>query len=242
MLSGNDIRVQSLLISFYDPVSAATDSKRRTLSSILAWDDSKLECCHDYIQILFPLPERSPFNITAPIIDQETFDTFRSRPELRGRMKTSFARMLSFYGFEMEDGDEGMNIFPAPHFLEASKNWVTRFDHNHLRITRIIRSLRVLGLENEAEAFFAVLKRVYNAQRGRINQRSFMFWTRAAQRPLYLTPDDEEDEGDGQDFLYEYEKMRTRETAELHKERGSDTSSSRVDSPSDQEIRNSRVN
>lgn len=32
-----------------------------------------------------------------------------------------------------------------------------------------------------------------------------MFWTRAAERPLYLAPEDERDEGLGRDYLYEYE-------------------------------------
>ena len=32
-----------------------------------------------------------------------------------------------------------------------------------------------------------------------------MFWTRAAERPLYLAPEDERDGGKGKDFLYEYE-------------------------------------
>ena len=32
-----------------------------------------------------------------------------------------------------------------------------------------------------------------------------MFWTRAAERPLYLAPEDERDGGKGKDFLYEFE-------------------------------------
>ena len=46
---------------------------------------------------------------------------------------------------------------------------------------------------------------------GRIGDRSLMFWTRAKERPLYLAPEDEEDEGRGKDFLYEYEEGRAGE-------------------------------
>ncbi|MCJ1252788.1 hypothetical protein MMC24_000594 [Lignoscripta atroalba] len=211
MSTGNATSTQPRLVRFYDPVTNATDSRGRTLSSILAWDDSKLEYSHDYIQIVFPLPEGSPVNPSAPIIDRATFTAFQSRPDLRERLKASFARILSFYGFEMKSTEEGLAVIPAPNFPQASQNWVTRFDHNHLRITRIIRSLRVLSMENEAEAFFAALEGVYKARRGQISQKSMMFWTRAAKRPLYLAPEDEEDEGEGQDFLYEYEEARDSE-------------------------------
>ncbi len=35
--------------------------------------------------------------------------------------------------------------------------------------------------------------------------------TRAAERPLYLAPEDERDEGRGKDFLYEFEAGKERE-------------------------------
>ena len=83
---------------------------------------------------------------------------------------------------------------------------MTRYNHNHLRITRIIRSLRVLGLENEAVAFFKALKEQCDDQPDRVSHVSVSFWSKAVSRPLYLAPEDDEDLGDGQDFLYEYEK------------------------------------
>ncbi|KAL8715632.1 MAG: hypothetical protein Q9225_006363, partial [Loekoesia sp. 1 TL-2023] len=170
--------------------------------------------------ILFPLPERSPFNLSAPIIDEKTFTTFRRSPELRDRLRESLRRMLRFYGFillslstkrrEAERGtEEGRyEVQPAPNFREASRHWVTRFDHNHLRITRIIRSCRVLGLEEEAEAFYAALVKVAEERKGTISQKTMMFWRRAAERPLYLAPEDEEDEGEGEEWLYRFEEER----------------------------------
>ena len=89
-------------------------------------------------------------------------------------------------------------------FEARAKNWVSRFNHNHLRITRIIRCLRVLGLDEEAKAFFDVVKKVHD-DTGRMGDRSLMFWTRAMERPLYLAPEDEADKGMGKEFLYEFE-------------------------------------
>ena len=195
------------LVRFYDPAISAPDFNGRTLTSILAWDDRRLEDCHNYIQVLFPLPEGTDFNLSAPIIDKATFEAFRSRPELHASLRSSFIRMLRFYGLLLTNKYGKLQVLPGRNFSPAYKNWVKRSDHNHLRITRIIRSLRVLGLEEEAEAFFAALTDIYTQQYpGRIGSGSMMFWTRAAKRPLYVAPQDDKDRGHGADFLYEYEK------------------------------------
>lgn len=208
MATHNSNHPQPKLVSFYQHPNGGKDFKGRTLSSILQWQDDQLEYSHDYIQVLFPLPERSPVNYQAPVINGATFDAFHSRPELRARLREAFVRILSFYGFELQQRDGRLEISPAANFVPASKNWVMKFNHNHLRITRIIRSLRVLGLEEEAEAFFTALEQLCQSVNGRISSRSLMFWTRAAKRPLYLAPEQDEDEGDGADFLYEFEKRR----------------------------------
>jgi len=203
----------SPLVRFYDPNLYAPDSRGRTLPSILAWTDDQLEFCHDYIQVLFPLPEGSPFNPSAPIIDRSTFNAFRSRPELRAKQRQSLERMLKFYGFAFEadhTAQDGEVVVPAIHFRRAARNWVMRFNHNHLRITRILRSLRVLGLEEAAEQFYQALRRLYSSSSSGISQKSMMFWERAAERPLFLAPEHDEDVGQGRDFLHEFEEIRSK--------------------------------
>ena len=168
-----------LLVRFYDPTNPAPDPKGRTVSSILALPDTELEYRHDYIQLLFPLPEASAFHASAPIIDSATFTAFRTRPELQSQLTKSLTRMLHFYGFEAsrsQAGDSNVDIVRGDNFKRASKNWVKRFNHNHLRITRIIRCLRVLGLEEHAAGFFRVLRSVYNDGRSGIGGKSMMFW------------------------------------------------------------------
>ncbi|KAK0514667.1 hypothetical protein JMJ35_003284 [Cladonia borealis] len=199
---------EPFIVQFYDPNIQAKDRRGRTRSSILAWSDDELEYHHDYIQLLFPLPEGSPFNPSAPVIDEVTFYAFRSRLELQTQLRASLQRMLHFYGFQFasETGSgghpQGLQVLNSSNYSEASRNWLRRFNHNHLRITRILRSLRVLGLEKEAWEFFKALKRVYEG--GRIGQKSMMFWTRAIERPLFLAPEDEDYNG-GCEFLYEFE-------------------------------------
>lgn len=200
------------LVTFYAPQDASADVRGRKLNAILAWPDDRLEWSHDYIQILFPLPERSPVNPSAPVINERTFSAFRASPEHQGRLREALVRMLKFYGFVLvshtEGGGSPYEVRQGPHFHQASPNWVKRFDHNHLRITRIIRSCRVLGLEDESTAFYAALLRVAEENPGVISQKSLMFWGRAAERPMSLAPEDEEDKGQGKDFLYRYEEAR----------------------------------
>jgi len=215
----------SPIVRFYDPTVQAPDSKGRTLSSILAGDDRELERCHDYIQWLFPLPERSSMSYSAPVITRSTFTAFRSRPELRDRMRESLRRICRFYGFDFQASHdlEGIRIekLRDHEFEIRAKNWVSGFTHNHLRITRIIRSLRVLGLEVEATAFFKAVEDVYHTT-GRIGEQSLLYWTRAVERPLYLAPEDKRDSGDGKDFLYEFEEAKDRKTKDLEQARASD--------------------
>jgi hypothetical protein len=72
--------------------------------------------------------------------------------------------------------------------------------------------LRVLGLEEEALAFFKALKSVQEASN--ISSRSLMYWSRAAFRPLDIAPEvdsEDEDAVRGPRFLREFEKKRREE-------------------------------
>lgn len=204
---------QRALIRFFDPAIGAADSQGRTISSILAWSDTELEDCHDYIQKLFPLPEPSPFVPAAPVISSGVFTAFRTKPELRNRLKECFCRMLTFYGLKLQEDGANVTVVEGENFRGASRKWVKLFNHNHLRITRIIRCLRVLGLEQHAAAFFVMLEKVCkgNGQRMRpISERSREFWTKAATLPLYMVPYDrlEDDEGSRRGFLWDFEEYR----------------------------------
>lgn len=199
----------SLTVSLYDPDIEGEDGEGRTLNDILAFSDSELEYHHDFIQYLFPLPERSPVNPHAPVINKATRDAFLQRPELRKSMFRSLTRMAQFYGFEVkvssrQEGDGKVEIFMRPNAQKWDRNsrlWRTRFSHNHLRITRIIRCLRVLGMERLAHGFHQTL--LANDTSGAISARTRMYWDRAATRGLHLAPEEEDDEARGVSWLRE---------------------------------------
>lgn len=165
------------LASFHD--GSATDHRGRTAAGILEWDDAGLEHVHDYIQWLFPLAEPSPVNPHAPTVTAVTREAFAARPELRARLRAAFLRMLGFYGLEWLDGE----VQRGARFEEAAWNWLSPGNHNHLRITRILKSLALLGLEAEARAFQRCLQAIDAEEqasgRRRITGATARFWREA---------------------------------------------------------------
>jgi hypothetical protein len=139
---------------------------------------------HDYIQWIFPLPERSGANPGSPVLDAAMIAVIRGSAEMQGRLRAGFLRMLAFYGFTLE----GDAVAEGPRFADASRNWLRAGNHNHLRLTRMLRSLRVLGLEHEAAALWEALRLLYereNAEgRRTITVETFAFWRKAATSPL----------------------------------------------------------
>ena len=162
----------------------STDDEGRTFEEIAGWDDGRLEMVHDYIQWLFPLPERSGANPSAPVLDAESIAAIRGDAEMQGRLRAGFERMLAFYGFALE----GDALVEGSRFAASSRNWLHAGNHNHLRLTRMLRSLRVLGLEREAMLLWDALRALYERERaaGRrtIAAETFAFWKRAATSPL----------------------------------------------------------
>src|SRR5947208_7865434 len=132
-----DSQEMSAILRFYE--GRAPDDRGRYLAEIQQWPDERLESVHDFIQWMFPLRERSGANPGAPTLDQKTIDEFRARPELQDNLRASFCRMLRFYGLGLEE-----DVRRGANFEERAGNWLSPWNHNHLRITRILKSLRIL--------------------------------------------------------------------------------------------------
>ncbi|MBE9010455.1 hypothetical protein IQ250_09580 [Pseudanabaenaceae cyanobacterium LEGE 13415] len=166
-------RSTNLLIPFY--LGEQRDIEGRTIEEIWALDFEELECVHDYIQWLFPLAERSAFNSNAPIVTSETIDTFRSDPRLRQNLVRSLQVMLHFYGLQEDNG----KITRSENYPIRKLEWVDLFNHNYLRITRILKCLMTFGLEEYAQAFYECLTQIYREESDCIGSETFRYWTNA---------------------------------------------------------------
>jgi Opioid growth factor receptor (OGFr) conserved region len=157
------------IVAFFE--GAAPDDRGRFFDDILRFDDDALETTHDFIQWLFPLRERSGANPGAPRLDDAAVAAFTSRPELRQTQRRALARMLSFYGLRWN----GDHIEPSAAFAELSQ-WLTPGNHNHLRLTRMLASLRALGSERESRALLECLLAIAAAQRHAISETTLQYW------------------------------------------------------------------
>lgn len=159
----------SKLTEFYD--ESGVDCDGRTLSQIWAEDDGYLEFCHNWVQWLFPLPEPSNFNPDAPLLTEEDIQVFRANPLIQTNLLVSFARYLRFFGLEyLNDVVVQTPEFDSMLFQVANHNW--------FRISRVLQSLRLLGLEKEAVAFYKFLKGIHE-EFGWVSDNSFSYWKEA---------------------------------------------------------------
>lgn len=87
------------------------DYQGRTLTDILTWRDDELEHQHDYVQIVFPLPERSAITSHAPVVNREVFEAFHEDEKLRAELRRAWIRISGFYGFEIKsDVENGSRV------------------------------------------------------------------------------------------------------------------------------------
>ena len=133
------------------------DAKGRMLSDLWNKNDLFLEFSHNYIQWMFPLNEGSKHHPNAPILDDEDIQFIQNHAEIQVNMLHSFDIILRFYGFDRDE----LTIYRNKDFLRKSKRWLTKNNHNFLRITRILKSLKLCGLDAYSEAFFETLVQVY---------------------------------------------------------------------------------
>jgi hypothetical protein len=164
----------SRLVEFYR--GRGRDAGGRTLEQILAWSDDDLEEVHDFIQWLFPLPEPSRFNSNAPLLTSEDVAAFKAESLLRDNLARSFKRFLAFTGLTLTA--EG-KVVEAANFASRQPVVWAYVNHNWLRISRVLRSLTLLGLEDRARAFYAWLEAAYRKVRFPIPPDTFGYWTAA---------------------------------------------------------------
>ena len=163
----------SPLVAFYHGDSP--DSEGRLLADILSWPDDQLEEVHDYIQWIFPLPEPSCYNRNAPLLSETDIRAFKTDSLLRENLQRAFGRILAFFGLILADGQVSAgDSFDA----RVPDVWAVP-NHNWLRITRILRSLWLLGMMSEAIAFFEWLEALYASRRFPIGADTFECWRKA---------------------------------------------------------------
>ncbi|KAJ3970703.1 opioid growth factor receptor conserved region-domain-containing protein [Lentinula raphanica] len=111
-------------------------------------DYDKLEYKHGFIQWLFPIREFGMNYESQPLQPHEIED-LKSDPDAIRRVIASYELMLDFYGMRLvslETGEVERSL-PPRNYKSRYQNLI-RSSHNNLRISRILKCLSELGLEN----------------------------------------------------------------------------------------------
>lgn len=124
----------------------ASDKFGRNIEQLLAYNHFWLEHDHKYIQVLFPIDEGTKFNQHAPLVTQADRDVFANSKDLRIAHLKALDLLLEFWGLQRD----GCEIFSMLALSPATHVWLKSYDHNQLRLTRVIRSLYLLGNEQVA--------------------------------------------------------------------------------------------
>lgn len=145
------------VLAFLQGVGA--DARGRTLFDVLGFSDDSLERTHDYIQWLFPLTEPSQAVPDSPVLSDADVEAIRNSSMALVALSASADRMMAFYN--------------------RTNHWMGPADHNHLRITRIIRSLRLLRGGAEADAFRDFILDRVRERRAPVSARAKGYWMTA---------------------------------------------------------------
>ena len=134
------------------------DFKGRTIQEIWRFSDIQIEGNHDFIQLIFPLNKKSQNVFHGYYLDNEDLiNELKESHQIRENIVKSSSWFLSF--------------------LKRNEHWKSKYDHNQLRITRVIECLRLLVGDDEADNFYQSV--VGLSLDSNINKTTLEFWKNA---------------------------------------------------------------
>ena len=145
------------IVSFLE--GKTPDHRGRILAMLLQQTDHQAETTHDYIQWLFPLDEPSRSVNGAPVLTELEIDEIRQSSLAQANLAKSARWFLGF--------------------LERNDHWITKYNHNHLRITRAIKSLRLLTSDQAADEFRDKVLALAGDNLNLVDQKARGFWRSA---------------------------------------------------------------
>ena len=110
------------IISFLEGASA--NGEGLTLAQIWEFDDEQIERNHSFIQWVFPTDLKSGSNNLSAVLSVTELEMLQNNDAIARNIEKSISWFLSF--------------------LSKYNHWITNYNHNHLRVSRIIRSTALL--------------------------------------------------------------------------------------------------
>ena len=135
------------------------DFQGRLIKDIWDYSDKEIESIHDFIQVLFPLDQQSRSSSNRIFIQDQAIIPVIKKSELaQVNFKQSCEWFLGFLG--------------------RNPKWQKGYDHNQLRITRIIKSLNLLSSHENALTFYQSMVELIKDDHS-ISQVTYDYWVEA---------------------------------------------------------------
>ena len=122
----------------------------------MAFSDEQIEHTHNFIQWLFPLPEPSLSVPGSPYLSDDDITAIKDNSAAVANLNMAADWFLDF--------------------LVRNRHWNKPYDHNYLRITRAIRSLRLLSGDKVADQFKTAVFRMAGDRIELIDVKARHFW------------------------------------------------------------------
>ena len=140
-------------------LNESCDDKGRMLSDIYKFSDREIEATHDFIQIVFPLAEPSFWSSNKYFIEsQKQIDSLSKNKKVREAILQSASWYISF--------------------LKRNNHWKNVNNHNLKRITRMIKSVRLIAGDIEADKIKKEITSIPNIEK-LVGQNSIKYWKKA---------------------------------------------------------------
>ncbi len=132
------------------------DIHKRYLKDIWMMSDDQIENKHNFIQWIFPLNVKSNAVPSSPILTKKEIICIKKSEIVQKNIKKSAEWFLKF--------------------LSSNSYWICQNNHNHYRITRVIKSLRLIHSNEEAENFKNSIMNLIQGNEKKINLTNIQYW------------------------------------------------------------------
>ena len=132
------------------------DTMGRYIHDYFNFDDTDMEGCHNWVQWAFPINSVSIFNTTAPLIHYGDYSCLNNSEVVRANQTRIIRKYCATVGINIDDDDSCTLDIPIFRAIFAS----IIFNHNSLRLTRLLHHLRLSG----REILYTELKRTIRAE------------------------------------------------------------------------------
>ncbi|MCB1110767.1 MAG: hypothetical protein KDK64_07265 [Chlamydiia bacterium] len=158
-------------IDFY--LGKAPNQEGVTIEEILAYSDEELERHHNFIQWLFPLTTPSSVNPHVPLVTPKIIAAFKENRALQDQLLRATKVMLHFYGLTFSKDQ----VLKDKTFQEKKHRIA---GHNLLRITRILKSLVLLGQPELSLCLFICLCNIAQDEMPELQSTIDQHWRNAS--------------------------------------------------------------